>query len=590
MSSSSPHRDVPESMVTYEPVLLKGKRIKRKHSTSPTQDNSPSKVKSMTHATLSSNANPPSKAKSSRKKTKLDSPNIAGDCPVCCAHFTTQLRAPVPCPAPGCDFAACKQCVMRYLSEDTYDEPHCMSCRKPWLDEFVMERLTQTFWFGPFKKHKERLVMDRERNLMPVTMPLVAAWKHLRAAKAAVDVADVEVWRWKRERAAFRKQWVNRGKRFPHCKEYRMAQNDRLRAMAERSECELTFNLMADDFLRGNHVLRGSAANAATTGTEESKESVGGLSGGEGGGGPTMQCPFGECRGFLDRLRRCGVCERWVCGKCHKEKAARSDPDHVCAKEDIATVEFIKRDAKPCPGCAAPIHKISGCYMMFCTSCKTAFDWKDLKILNPANVHNPHMIEWMRSGGGAGLAAHAGVRSQHGLFLRYIRTVERTVGLAKLIDLRVDLSLVLDKANQAVNEARDFVEHRREYRRFQRDLLIARLNYMCGFLAEEDWKKVVVVNQRELDRQRRKADLLEVFAAAMGQLLTCRIEEGPAPWVLLKEMQNVYTFFKTQAEHLKNQGLLTHTMYSQMLRMVRCVSIQSNMDRYIHMCGRLGLS
>ena len=60
------------------------------------------------------------------------------------------------------------------------------------------------------------------------------------------------------------------------------------------------------------------------------------------------------------------------------------------------TVALITREAKACPNCSARITRISGCDDMFCTDCKTAFNWRTLTI-QPQGNSNPHYWDWKRS-------------------------------------------------------------------------------------------------------------------------------------------------------------------------------------------------
>lgn len=106
-----------------------------------------------------------------------------------------------------------------------------------------------------------------------------------------------------------------------------------------------------------------------------------------------------ECEhGFINSEFICNMCSKKFCNNCLKELT----DNHECLKEDIETMNLILKDTRPCPNCCTRIYKISGCSQMFCTYCKTGFDWNTGKKINH-NFHNPHRMEWLeqlhRSGG-----------------------------------------------------------------------------------------------------------------------------------------------------------------------------------------------
>jgi len=52
-------------------------------------------------------------------------------------------------------------------------------------------------------------------------------------------------------------------------------------------------------------------------------------------------------------------------------------------------------DAKPCPSCSVPISRAGGCDQMFCTVCKTKFNWKTRALIsNDAAYENEHYSEY----------------------------------------------------------------------------------------------------------------------------------------------------------------------------------------------------
>ena len=117
-------------------------------------------------------------------------------------------------------------------------------------------------------------------------------------------------------------------------------------------------------------------------------------------------CPAPDCRGFVKSVEegapKCGVCSAAICKTCHEwtreaDTGSEEAPVHVCKPDDIKSAEAIRKSTRPCPQCAVPIFRISGCSQMFCVSCKTAFDWNTGDILNRRAIHNPHYYEWIQS-------------------------------------------------------------------------------------------------------------------------------------------------------------------------------------------------
>jgi len=115
-------------------------------------------------------------------------------------------------------------------------------------------------------------------------------------------------------------------------------------------------------------------------------------------------CPVESCRGFLSQQWKCGLCNVFTCPKCNVPKqpnpnndaaADRNDNEHVCNPDDVATAELLAKDTKPCPRCGTGIFKIDGCDQMWCTECKTAFNWRTGN-LETGHVHNPHYFEYQR--------------------------------------------------------------------------------------------------------------------------------------------------------------------------------------------------
>lgn len=97
-------------------------------------------------------------------------------------------------------------------------------------------------------------------------------------------------------------------------------------------------------------------------------------------------CPSAECRGFVvPSEKRCGACKRTVCTLCRSLVPGTS---HTCDPSILETLAALQKDSKACPKCFASIFRVSGCNHMFCTNCRTHFDWATGQILSKSTNHH----------------------------------------------------------------------------------------------------------------------------------------------------------------------------------------------------------
>jgi hypothetical protein len=100
-------------------------------------------------------------------------------------------------------------------------------------------------------------------------------------------------------------------------------------------------------------------------------------------------CPLAECRGYISDKGECGSCKQIVCIKCREVEGEKK---HKCDPAVLASLKMIEQQSKPCPKCKVGIEKSQGCAHMFCTFCRTHFDWNSLRILDQNQSTNFHYI------------------------------------------------------------------------------------------------------------------------------------------------------------------------------------------------------
>lgn len=120
------------------------------------------------------------------------------ECSVCTETFTKK-RAKISCA--NCHYEACVVCIKQFLLGATI-EPHCMNCRHEWNREFLDANFTRSWISGELRRHRQNLLWDRERSLLPATQPAVEVTLQIRHIK------EVEIPRLK-QRSIVAKQQIN---------------------------------------------------------------------------------------------------------------------------------------------------------------------------------------------------------------------------------------------------------------------------------------------------------------------------------------------------------------------------------------------
>ena len=256
------------------------------------------------------------------------------ECEVCVEKYNKSNRLPIACQY--CEYSACRKCCETWLLNETNARCINAQCGKEWTRQFVASTFTKSFMCNEYKKHRETVLFDQERALLPATQPLVE--NILQRERIDTEIRRIEA--------------------------------EELSAIYKRISA-----------LRAEHNRLGRT----NTSTTERSTFI-------------KACPDANCRGFLSSQWKCGLCEKWACSDCHEIKGMTRDCEHVCDPNNVATAALLANDTKSCPSCGTGIHKLEGCDQMFCTMCNTGFSWRTGRI--ETNIHNPHYFEYLRRTGG----------------------------------------------------------------------------------------------------------------------------------------------------------------------------------------------
>jgi hypothetical protein len=258
------------------------------------------------------------------------------DCQICYDTFNGSTRK--KCVCPYCSVGYCRECVGTWLTT-LVDEPRCPNetCKKAWSREFIDTIVTKVWRDSVYREYRERLLMDRERALLPATQPRIEA--------------------------------INEAKRLE--KEVIGPMRDR------RKEIQV---LIWDMTNHAERLRNGVGVDEAAA--KQRNVFI-------------RRCPADGCRGFLSSAWKCGVCELYSCPDCQEVKGVARDSAHTCDPGALETAKLISKDTKGCPKCGEMITKIDGCDQMWCVSCHTAFSWRTGQVATGI-VHNPHYYEFQR--------------------------------------------------------------------------------------------------------------------------------------------------------------------------------------------------
>jgi hypothetical protein len=448
--------------------------------------------------------------------------------------------------------------------------------------------MTASFRNGPFKAHRQKVLVDRERARLPETQEQAAAYKN---AKTQYTLLTNEIQKIEKERdqaakpedktfrdlaaqwhhahtqalVAFEKEYnisaggPNYGKfrlMFDYLpstialvvakdraektqKAKRKPYNTIIRPLvANRREYKYTVEHYG--LARPVQAAAGAAAGAAAVAAQPTEERAAFI----------QKCPKDACEGFLSKQWKCGICDGKFCKDCHETK----DDIHACNPDLVASVKAIKKEAKPCPKCASQISKIDGCDQMWCTQCHTAFSWNTGKVETHI-VHNPHYFQWLRENGNIvprapgdapnPMAACGGVN----MILHYIHVMPDSPA----IDAPPAEGGNINSLKQRLERYVQLFQHILYYEipRFRAEMNPGpleeerrklRVQRMVQEIKEDTWKTILQKMEKDELKARARLQLYEMYATAGMDILGQFLQTGYNVTKITTELKALYDF------------------------------------------------
>jgi hypothetical protein len=270
------------------------------------------------------------------------------ECLICCEVFNKSNKKKTECNF--CNYNCCRECMEKFILM-TNDHANCMNCKKVWTRDMLLTNFTKKFVNENYKSHRENILFEREKALMPATQEHVERVKKSRVYKKKIEDLD---------------------------KEYKLIYkkiNEDIDDIAREIQLETDGNrrdelIIEQNNLRINHtievykkqkliqafryaeiiIMRRATRNQQNGNQNaESRQYV-------------RTCPVDDCKGFVNKKWICGLCESKICEKCHEVINKDEEEEHECNNDNVETAKMLMKDTKPCPKCAVLIFKIEGCF------------------------------------------------------------------------------------------------------------------------------------------------------------------------------------------------------------------------------------
>ena len=338
---------------------------------------------------------------------------------------------------PYCQFNACRTCVRKYVLNET--ETKCMNCKKEWTRAHQNVILLPAFVNGELRAHQEQVFYEHEMALFPTTIEVIEERRVVHRLSHECRMLQ-EKFNFTISNIRYHNALLNENNRLITLRKHspKMYSDINIAELVEHNR-QLKSHLDIDNAELERDQIRERVIRRLLTMNPEDRKVV--MANHIDGADPieileTLRhtgqllkrtrtqfiraCPVESCRGFLSQQWKCGLCNIYTCPKCNvpkpnhsptkqksasasvsvsvaqdKEQDEEQNDGHVCNPDDVATAELLAKDTKPCPRCGTGIFKIDGCDQMWCTECRTAFNWRTGQ-LETGHVHNPHYFEYQR--------------------------------------------------------------------------------------------------------------------------------------------------------------------------------------------------
>lgn len=450
------------------------------------------------------------------------------DCGICCCDYNNTRYQRVECGS--CLKVCCRQCFATYLM--SVEIASCMFCKIDITDEFISANVSDAV-FKKYLSFKYDNGFLRQKNLLPHTQEMVEKIIRSKKIREDLDVINVDYTKLKKQYLVLKIDKQKMDKR-----EKNIA-NIELRRMREEM---YNYSRMVMQMERNIIRLKNNEEIEEDEEAIEEKNEKKFI----------KACPSNTCRGFLSTAYKCGTCDNYFCNQCHVLKKTKDDDEHVCDKDIKASIDLIKCDSKPCPGCSSLIYRTEGCNLMWCVSCHVMFDWKTLKIEKGHN-HNPEYYRYLREKGEV-LQRNPGDIRNCDVFPSYYDVANRL----RLERFELGNDSVWTEPHRYYYHVDTMMNGLPTTLEDNRNCIDLRVKYLMGEISEIDWKKryKIYMKKNEIDFERYR--VLDMFKKVLKDLFINLFDS--------KDIVEFYSSTKNLVKYTNTQLELINKRYKSVNR------------------------
>lgn len=362
--------------------------------------------------------------------------------------------------------------------------PNCMNCHIQFNREFIDITMTKSFRTKELKSHREAVLLEREKSLLPTTMIQAERERKHRKMKEKLNVINVA----------------------------------KLKLKKELQELEEQTKDIINEFRVWDRTHHQQDPNGASTSQPQERRKF------------IKACVVEGCRGFLSSQYKCAICETWVCAHCHEIKSGQIDETHICNPDLVESVKLINKQAKPCPKCSVPTIKSSGCSQIWCTECHATWDWNTGREQHGVNIHNPHYYEWVRRMNN-GVVPRNPLDIPHNPCDDNNQTLPRYERLTSLYGINTQTDK-LGGLLRSLQHMRVFNIQPNYFMHNDANVDL-RVSYILGDITEDKWKSLLQQREKKHDFKMAKSQICEMLLQVSREYLN-RLAKSRQPTEVLR--------------------------------------------------------